>query len=200
MSDPEALPLIARIAVYCGSSSGTSPQYSAAATNVGREIAHRGLELVYGGGNVGLMGAVANAALAAGGRVRGVITRALLLAEVGHTGLTSMEVVESMHERKAVMAEMADGFLALPGGFGTWDELFEVITWTQLGIHAKPVVLLNVEGFWDGIVAQTARASSSGFVKPVHAELLRIADSPTEALDALLDPVPLPTPKWANRS
>jgi uncharacterized protein (TIGR00730 family) len=190
---------IKRIAVYCGSSAGTDPAFTHAAVATGRELAIRGIELVYGGGRVGLMGAVADAVLKEGGVVTGVITTALLDAEVGHTGLTNLEVVDSMHDRKLRMADLADGFLALPGGFGTWDELFEVITWTQLGIHAKPVAVLNTNGYWDGLLQQTKHAAANGFMKELHADLLRSASEPREVVDLLLSPLPLPTPKWANR-
>lgn len=191
--------IIKRVAVYCGSSPGNDPAFTDAAIETGKELARRGLELVYGGGRVGLMGAVADAVLAAGGVVHGIITTALLDAEVGHVGLTRLEVVDSMHDRKLRMADLADGFLALPGGFGTWDELFEVITWTQLGIHSKPAAVLNTNGYWDGLLQQTKHAAASGFMKEIHADLLRSASEPKEVVDLLLSPVPLPTPKWAKR-
>jgi uncharacterized protein (TIGR00730 family) len=190
---------IKRVAVYCGSSPGHDPAFTDAAIETGKELARRGLELVYGGGRVGLMGAVADAVLAEGGVVHGIITTALLDAEVAHRGLTNLEVVDSMHDRKLRMAELADAFLALPGGFGTWDELFEVITWTQLGIHSKPAAVLNTNGYWDGLLHQTKHAAASGFMKEIHADLLRSAMEPKGALDLLLSPVPLPTPKWAQR-
>lgn len=186
------------VAVYCGSSNGNRPEYVAAAVELGRALADRGLDLVYGGGTVGLMGAVADSTLAAGGRVHGIITRELLAAEVGHAGLTTLDVVDSMHERKFAMAAHADGFLALPGGFGTWDELCEVLTWTQLGIHRKPSVLVNVLGYWDDLLAMAERATADGFIKAVHRDLLRSAPTVTDALDLLLEPVPLPQPKWTS--
>jgi uncharacterized protein (TIGR00730 family) len=182
--------------VYCGSSAGSRPEYLAAATDTGCILAERGLELVYGGGHVGLMGAVANGALAGGGVVHGIITTALLDAEVGHTGLTSLEVVSTMHERKARMADLADGFLALPGGFGTLDELCEVLTWTQLGIQRKPIALVNVCGYWDPFLAQTSTAVTEGFMKATHGQLVRSATKPLDAIDLLLAPIPLPEPKW----
>ena len=129
----------------------------------------------------------------------GVIPRMLVEREVANKALTDLRVVNSMHERKARMADLADAFLALPGGFGTWDELFEILTWTQLGIQSKPVALVNVERYWDPIVQQTSHAAASGFMKPVHAELLRHAPTPSAALDLLLAPVPLPTPKWSSK-
>ena len=184
------------MAVYCGSSPGIRAEYLAAACDTGRILAERGLELVYGGGHVGLMGAVANAALAHGGVVHGIITTALLDAEVGHTGLTSLEVVSTMHERKARMADLADGFLALPGGFGTLDELCEVLTWTQLGIQRKPISLVNVCGYWDPFLALTSTAVTEGFMKAAHGQLVRSAAKPLDAIDLLLAPIPLPEPKW----
>jgi uncharacterized protein (TIGR00730 family) len=187
------------VAVYCGSSPGHDPAYIDAANQLGCAIASNGLTLVYGGGHVGLMGAVADAALSAGGRVHGVITTALLDAEVGHAGLSELEVVTSMHERKARMAELADGFLALPGGYGTYEELFEVLTWTQLGIHTKPIVLVNVLGFWDPLLAQTARSTDDGFMRPTHRDVLRSHADPVGALELLMMPLPAPTPKWVTR-
>jgi uncharacterized protein (TIGR00730 family) len=190
---------IRRIAVYCGSSPGNDPAFAEAAVETGKELARRGLELVYGGGRVGLMGAVADAVLNEGGVVHGIITTALLDAEVGHIGLSNLEVVGSMHDRKLRMSELADAFLALPGGFGTWEELFEVITWTQLGIHSKPAAVLNTNGYWDGLLEQTKHAAANGFMKEIHADLLRSASEPKEVIELLLSPVPLPTPKWAKR-
>ena len=189
-----------RIAVYCGSSSGVDPTFIDHAVILGRLLTERGIDLVYGGGRVGLMGAVADAVLAAGGTVHGVITVDLLNAEVGHVGLTHLEVVDTMHTRKARMGELADGFLALPGGFGTWEELTEMLTWTQLGIQRKPIALCNTNGFWDPLIEQTRTAVAAGFVKAHHGELLRVGTDPRSALDALLAPVPLPTPKWAERA
>src|SRR4051812_49148308 len=142
-----------RVCVFCGSNPGARPEYAAAARAVGRALAERGRGLVYGGGNVGLMGVCADAALAAGGEVIGVIPDALQTAEVAHGGLTRLHVVRTMHERKALMADLSDAFAALPGGFGTLDELFEILTWAQLGIHAKPVAILNVAGFFDPLLA-----------------------------------------------
>jgi uncharacterized protein (TIGR00730 family) len=187
------------VGVYCGSSSGGHGDYVSAAIELGALLAKRDLTLVYGGGRVGLMGALADSVLENGGRAHGVITEALLDAEVGHNGLTTLETVGSMHDRKLRMAELADGFLALPGGFGTWDELCEVLTWTQLGIHRKPIALVNVRGYWNGLLEQTRVAAEEGFMKAVHAELLRPADNVTDALDLLLTPTPLPEPKWDKR-
>jgi uncharacterized protein (TIGR00730 family) len=187
------------VAVYCGSSSGNDSAYLDAAMALGTVIAKHDFTLVYGGGKVGLMGAIADAALQAGGRVHGVITETLLNAEVGHTDITTLEVVSSMHERKARMAELADGFLALPGGYGTYEELFEVLTWTQLGIHHKPVVLVNINGFWDPLVAQAQRATDDGFMKAAHRDVMRVGNTPSEALDLLMMPMLPTTPKWADR-
>lgn len=189
--------VIRRIAVYCGSSSGTNPAFTEAAVATGRELARRGFELVYGGGRVGLMGAVADAALDAGGTVHGVITTALLNSEVGHTELTTLDVRDSMHERKARMAELADAFLALPGGFGTFDELFEVLTWTQLGIQHKPIAVVNVDGYWDAILDQVAHSTTNGLVSRHHAELLRHGKTAYDAIEQLLLPLPPLSPKWS---
>jgi uncharacterized protein (TIGR00730 family) len=187
---------IRRVAVYCGSSSGNRPEYGAAATETGRVLASRGLELVYGGGKVGLMGTLADSVLANGGIARGVITESLLHAEIGHDRLTSIQVVGSMHERKAMMADLADAFLVLPGGFGTLDELCEVLTWTQLGIHRKPVALVNTCHYWDPFIEMAEKAAAEGFMKTVHRDLVRTAPEPAAAIELLLAPLPLPEPKW----
>lgn len=164
------------VCVYCGSRSGANPAYAAAATRVGTLIGERGWQLVYGGGNAGLMGTVANAALASGARVVGVIPNSLMAREHGHTGLAELHVVETMHQRKQMMAERADAFLALPGGIGTFEELFEVWTWRQLGYHDKPLGLLNVEGYYDGLLAFMDQATADGFIQPAQRSLL-LADS-----------------------
>ena len=166
-----------RICVFCGSRPGVRPAYRAAAEAVGGLLAERGIELVYGGGNVGLMGIVADACLAAGGRVVGVIPRALLEWEVGHEGLTRLEVVDSMHTRKARMAELADGFIALPGGLGTFEELFEILTWAQLGFHSKPVGLLNVDAYYQPLVQMMERGVAEGFMKAENRGLLLVEDN-----------------------
>jgi uncharacterized protein (TIGR00730 family) len=194
-----AVQSVQSVAVYCGSSPGTDPAFVRDAVVMGNELVRRGLRLIYGGGRVGLMGAVADSVLANGGHAHGVITRDLLDAEVGHVGLSELEVVDSMHARKARMGELADAFIALPGGFGTWEELTEMLTWTQLGIQRKPVAVCNTNGFWDSLIAQTERAVHDGFVKAHHGQILRVGHDPVSTLDALLDPVPLPTPKWAQR-
>lgn len=174
------------VCVFCGASSGTRPAYTQAAAALGRLLAERGLKLVYGGGNVGLMGVVANACMAAGGHVTGIIPSALMGKEVEgtpveHPGISHLEVVDSMHARKARMAELADGFIALPGGFGTFEELFEVLTWAQLGFHRKPVGLLNVEHYFAPLLALCDQAVSEGFLRQDSRDLL-IADTRAEAL------------------
>jgi uncharacterized protein (TIGR00730 family) len=179
------VPDLRRIAVYCGSRDGADPRHADAARAMGRTLAHRGLGLVYGGGSLGLMGAVADAALAAGGEVVGVIPSALAAREVAHRGLTEMHVTPSMHERKAAMAALADGFVALPGGLGTLDELVEVLTWTQLGIHAKPAGLLDVGGFWAPFMALIDHMCAEGFVDARHRDALVVDPDPGALLDRL---------------
>jgi uncharacterized protein (TIGR00730 family) len=184
------------VCVYCGSSPGSDPAYLAAATAFGELLAKQGRRLVYGGGDVGLMGAVADGALAAGGDVFGVIPKALLDLEVGHSGLTELHVVASMHERKALMAELADGFVALPGGIGTFEELFEVLTWSQLGFHAKPTAILNVSGYFDALIAFIDNAVTSQFVKQVHRDLLLDARDPVQLLESMDAWTPPVVEKW----
>ncbi|MBC7956626.1 MAG: TIGR00730 family Rossman fold protein [Cytophagales bacterium] len=173
------------LCVYCGSRLGVDVAYEAAARRIGTLIGQRGWQLVYGGGNAGLMGAVANAALAAGASVVGVIPHSLMERELGHPGLSELHVVNTMHERKQMMAERADAFVALPGGIGTFEELFEVWTWRQLGYHDKPVGLLNVDGYYDRLLAFMAQAVADGFVPPAQQQLLQVANDPTELLDRL---------------
>jgi uncharacterized protein (TIGR00730 family) len=169
-----------RICVFCGSSVGSHPAYAAAARELGRTLAERGLGIVFGGGKVGLMGVLADAALEAGGEVIGVIPEALVAREIGHDRLTKLHVVRSMHERKTLMADLADAFIALPGGYGTFEEFFEAVTWTQLGIHRKPCGLLNVEGYYDALLALLDRAVSDGFIRAANRELVLDApDVPT---------------------
>ena len=165
------------ICVYCGSNAGSKPIYAERAAALGERIAKEGLRLVYGGGNVGLMGAVADACMAAGGAVTGVIPKSLLDKEVGHHGLTRLEVVDSMHTRKARMAELADGFIALPGGLGTFEELFEILTWAQLGFHSKPVGLLNVDAYYQPLVQMMERGVAEGFMKAENRGLLLVEDN-----------------------
>jgi uncharacterized protein (TIGR00730 family) len=181
------------VCVYCGSRDGASASYVRAAAQVGEEIGRRGWQLVYGGGRAGLMGRVADAVLAAGGRVTGVIPRSLMDREVGHTGLSELHVVDTMHERKRMMAERSDAFVALPGGIGTFEELFEVWTWRQLGYHDKPIGLLNVDGYYDtllGFLDQTAR---HGFVSEPQRALLEVSTEPVRLLDTIAQQVPKAT-------
>lgn len=189
---------IGSVAVYCGSSPGSDPAYARAAEAVGTEIARRGWRLVYGGGHVGLMGVVADAALAAGGEVVGVITRHLLDREVGHLGLTELMVVETMHQRKLAMSDRADAFVALPGGLGTLEELFEVVTWTQLGIHTKPTGLLDVAGYFAPLLEFLDGGKVAGFIRPEHRALLLVDDSPPALLDSLVAWTPSGVPKVAG--
>ena len=172
-----------RLAIYCGSATPADPAYIELARDVGRGLAERGIGVVYGGGRLGLMGAVADSALAAGGEVIGVIPQALVDMEVAHRGLTALHVVETMHQRKQAFTDLADGFVTLPGGTGTMDELWEALSWAQLGYHAKPVGMLNALGYYDGVVAFWAKMAEVGFLRPQHVELL-IVDA---TLDALLD-------------
>jgi uncharacterized protein (TIGR00730 family) len=171
---------VRRICVFAGSSAGARPEYAAAAQSLGREMARRGLGLVYGGASRGLMGILADAALAESGEVIGVIPRGLFQREVAHRGLTALHEVESMHERKALMADLADGFIALPGGYGTFDELFEIVTWAQLGIHAKPIGLLDVRDYFTPLLALVERSAQEGFVPPAHIALLPRAETPAD--------------------
>ena len=188
-----------RVCVFCGSSHGLRPAYADAARVLGRALVDRGLGLVYGGGNVGLMGVIADEVLAAGGEVIGVIPHALMAREIGHTGLTEMHVVDSMHERKALMADRADAFVALPGGVGTFEELFEAITWTQLGLHAKPCGLLNVDGFYDDLLRFLDHAWAEGFIKPETRAIVTSSADPVDLLDRL-ERVQLPVvPGWITR-
>lgn len=186
------------ICVYCGSSPGRDPAYAAAAHAVGRLLAETGRTLVYGGGHVGLMGAVADAALATGGKVIGVIPRALEEKELAHDGLTELRVVGSMHERKAIMADLADGFIALPGGLGTLEELFETWTWGQLGLHAKPYGLLNVAGFYDPLLALVDHMVDERFVGPAHRELLLVDSAPERLLGRMAAHHVASLPRWLH--
>jgi uncharacterized protein (TIGR00730 family) len=173
------------VCVFCGSNTGARPSYAVMAEGLGRVLAERGIRVVYGGGRVGLMGVVADAALAAGGEVVGVIPQHLMDREVGHTGLTDLRVTSSMHERKALMADLADGFVALPGGFGTLEELAETLTWSQLGLQAKPFGLLDVEGFYEPLLRFLDHTVAERFVTPEHRALVLSADDPFTLLDRL---------------
>ena len=193
------MPLFARVCIFCGSSAGVRPAYADAARAMGTLLARRGVALVYGGGNVGLMGVVADAALAAGGDVIGVIPRSLFDREIAHTGLTDLRIVHSMHERKALMAELSDAFVAMPGGVGTFEEFFEAVTWTQLGLHRKPCGLLDVEGFYAPLEAFIDRAMQEGFIRPGHRGIV-VTDTDPEALLDKLAAAALPDlPKWIGR-
>ena len=187
-----------RLCVYCGSSVGTRPEYEAAATALGRLLAERDIELVYGGGHVGLMGAIADGALAAGGRVIGVIPRALMDRELGHTGIQDLRVVADMHERKMTMAGLADAFVAMPGGWGTIEELAEMLTWLQLAIHAKPIGVLNVAGYFDPFLAFADRMIQERFVRVEHRDLFSVESDPAVLLERLMQPVPAPIDKWGD--
>jgi uncharacterized protein (TIGR00730 family) len=174
-----------RLCVFCGSSVGTTPAYADATRVVAAELVRRGIGLVYGGGGIGLMGVLADAVLAAGGEVVGVIPRPLATREIAHVGCTELRVVESMHERKATMAELSDGFLALPGGLGTFEELLEMLTWTQLGVHVKPVGALDVHGYWTGLRRLLTDGVEAGFVHANHADTLLVDDDAVRLLDRL---------------
>lgn len=188
-----------RICVFAGSNPGAREEYRQAAAALGNELAARGLELVYGGASVGLMGVVADATLAAGGRAHGVLPRGLFRTEVAHAGLTELHEVDSMHERKALMARLSDGFIALPGGYGTFDELFESVTWSQVGIHEKPVGLLDVAGYFEPLLTMVAHAAREGFVPEQHAAILMCDTAPGPLLDrfAAYTP-PAHTNKWSE--
>jgi len=188
---------VGRICVYCGSRPGNRPEYLEAARRLGGLLAERRIGLVYGGASVGMMGAVADAALKGGGEVIGVIPHALVQRELAHDHLTELRVVADMHERKALMAQLSDAMIALPGGFGTFEELFETITWSQLGIHRKAIGLLNVGGFYDGLLALVQHAIDEGFVPPEHRALILEAAEPDALLDLIVgyEPPP-PVRKW----
>lgn len=188
------------VCVFCGASPGARPIYREAAENLGRSLAERGLTLVYGGGAVGLMGVVADAALAAGGEVIGIIPQSLERAEIGHKGLTRLEVVDGMHARKARMAELADAFISLPGGLGTLEELFEVWTWGQLGYHAKPLGLLEVDGFYSRLTDFLDHLVAERFVREQHRAILQVSESPGELLDLMDAWQPTAAPKWVDRT
>ena len=188
--------VLRRVCVFCGSSSGTPPVYRDAAENLAREMVRRGIGLVFGGGCVGLMGIVADAVLAAGGDAIGVIPQALVAREIAHKGLPDLRIVGSMHERKAMMAELSDAFIALPGGFGTFEEFCEAITWTQLGLHRKRCGLLNAAGFYDPLLALFDRAVADGFLKAANRNLVSDDTDAGALLDKLSLPLAAPEPKW----
>jgi uncharacterized protein (TIGR00730 family) len=189
-----------RVCVFCGSSPGARPAYAEATAELGRLLAADGIGLVYGGGAVGLMGVLADSVLAAGGEAIGVIPQALVDREIGHSGLTELRVVGSMHERKALMAELADAFVALPGGLGTLEELFEVYTWAQLGLHRKPCGLLDVEHYYAGIVEFLEHAVREGFVREEHRAMLMVDRDPRALIERLREFAPETVqPKWIDR-
>ena len=176
---------VQRLCVFCGSSSGARPLYAEAAAQLGRELAKSKIAVVFGGGRVGLMGILADSVLRAGGQAIGVMPRALVEKEIAHTSLTELHVVESMHQRKALMADLADAFLLLPGGFGSWEEFFEVVTWLQLGIHSKPCAVLNVAGYYDTLLSLTSHALKEGFLRSAHKEMLIVEEDPVRLLGRL---------------
>ncbi len=188
------------LCVFCGSQFGNRPEYEVAARLLGLELAGRGIRLIYGGGRVGLMGVVADAVMAAGAEVVGVIPEFLMQKEIGHVGLTELHVVDSMHSRKAKMAELADGFVALPGGFGTFEEFFEVLTWAQLGMHNKPVGLLDVADFYLPMVAFLRHSAAQGFIRNDHLSLIVHAREPEDLIQRLSGYQAVTVPKWLDRA
>ena len=190
--------VMTRICVFAGSSSGARAEYLGAASDLGKLFAARGIELVYGGARVGLMGAIADAVLADGGRVTGVIPKALVEKEVAHSGLTDLRIVTSMHQRKALMADLSDAFIALPGGWGTLDEMFEILTWAQLGLHRKPCGLLNVLGYFERLLSFLDHTMEQGFVRREYGSLLSTSDDPAALLDAIHTQTPPTVEKWID--
>jgi hypothetical protein len=178
--------MVKRVAVYCGSANGSNAVYLAEAKKLGSAIARAGLGLVYGGASVGLMGAVADAALAGGAEVIGILPEVLSGSEIAHRGLTRLEMVATMHERKARMVKLADAFLMLPGGYGTLDEMMEIVTWKQLRLHAKPCILINTAGYWDGLLTFLDRAVEAGFLKAENRGLLEVVGTAEEAVEFLV--------------
>lgn len=192
--------MIKSVCVFCGSSIGAKDSYAEGARALGREIAHRKLTLVYGGGSVGLMGVIADAALEAGGVVHGVIPASLEAKEVGHRGLTRKDVVATMHERKAKMAELSDAFIAMPGGIGTYEEIFEIWTWAQLGIHRKPLAFYDVDGFYAELLHFLDKATAEGFVREQHRHMALMDTRPGALLDKISAYVPTATAKWMEQA
>ena len=188
------------ICVFAGSNSGSRPEYTAVAAALGQALVRRQINLVYGGARVGLMGTLADAVLAAGGYVTGVMPEALVAKEVAHTGLSDLRVVSSMHERKALMAQLSDGFIALPGGWGTLEEYFEVLTWGQLGLHTKPCGLLNVEGYFDGLLSFLDHSMDERFVRRESRSMVLVGRSPDELINLLGSYVPQSVEKWISAS
>ena len=191
--------MLKRICVYCGSNPGRRREYTEAAESLARELASRGIGLVYGGASVGIMGRLADAVLAHGGEVTGVIPQMLVDKEVAHPGLSELKIVRSMHERKATMADLSDGFIALPGGLGTLEELFEILTWALLGLHRKPCALLNVAGYYAHLSAFLDHATGEQFIKPAHRALLLIDDRQDRLLEKMAGYQPAGVEKWIKR-
>lgn len=188
--------MVKRVCIFCGSSSGILAEYKDAAVSTAQCLVNKGIGVVYGGGSVGLMGAVADAVLAAGGDIIGVIPKALFEKELGHSGLHRLHVVESMHERKALMADIADAFIALPGGFGTFEEFFEILTWSQLGIHRKPVGLLNTRGYYDALIKMCDHAMNEGFLRPEDRSRIISTTDPETLVNLVLTTEVPETTKW----
>lgn len=188
-----------RICVFCASSPGNRPEYRASAEDLGKALVKRNIGVVYGGGKVGLMGALADSVLAEGGEAIGVIPEQLMAREIGHPGLTKLHVVRSMHERKAMMADLSDAFIALPGGFGTLEEFFEVVTWAQLGLHSKPCGILNVLGYYSALLSMLDHAVQERLLRPENRELVLAKDSVPELLEALAEWRPMRVEKWLDR-
>ncbi|WP_374622455.1 TIGR00730 family Rossman fold protein [Pandoraea sp.] len=187
------------ICIYCGAAAGVRPAYAEAARELGRRMAEAGIRLVYGGGKVGLMGIIADAVLASGGQVIGVIPKALMDREVGHPGLTQLHVVENMHQRKQMMADLSDAFIAMPGGIGTCEELFEVFTWLQIGYHAKPIGLLNVEQYYDPLLTFLESMVTEQFLKGSQLDQLQVSASPEAMLDTMRHFKPSQVDRWASQ-
>jgi len=194
-----AVHLLRRVCVFCGSNHGASPAYASAAERVGRELVRRNIGLVYGGGNVGLMGVLADSTLQAGGHVIGVIPEAFMAKEVGHRGLPDLRVVRTMHERKALMVDLADGFIALPGGMGTFEEFFEVLTWAQLGLHSKPCALLNVAGFFDPLLRLLDHSVTERFIREKHRALVVVDPDIGALLNRMAQHRPPREHKWIDK-
>ena len=190
------MPTLNSLTVFCGSSLGADTAYTLAAESLGTLLAHHHIRLIYGGGNIGLMGKLASACLAAGGHVTGVIPQFMMDKEIGRIDLSDLRIVHSMHERKALMAQLADGFIALPGGFGTLEELSEILTWSQLGLHTKPVGLLNTAHFYDHLLAFLDHATARGLIHTKHRALLLTAEDPESLLTQMREWQPTPTKKW----
>jgi uncharacterized protein (TIGR00730 family) len=189
-----------RLCVYCGSRHGSQPEYSEAAKNLARALVKRDIEVVYGGASVGTMGLLADTVLAEGGRVIGIIPQSVVGKEIVHQGLSDLRVVKSMHERKMLMAELSDGFIALPGGLGTLDELFEILTWGQLGLHQKPCGLLNISNYYRGLINFLDHAVSESFISAVHRAMLLVEEDPEQLLERFERHQAAPAARWVDRS